>query len=650
MRTNKSDLLNISLTQLVRATSDKLLSDTIELVNQILTPVSRELDRATHKFSTDLFILTIIYALDECMEEGTLKKALQYLVNLEKFKTEKKMLSCISTPTRLSMRHPNVVEALKKFAGSISGMSEGGAKRLVLACYLQWRKGLNMPELTDKEKATYGFASPTNNDELGLHNIRIGTRYELSDATKLATKILKPVQNQTDKTTYEFAQHFLISVSLCTVSQERNPTMDDVLLYAIDPRWDSHKQMLLYPSHIDSLKANQSTKKWLEDFIETALALPEVVSISLIKRSHSLWMQALSLTSPTAKTSNADPVNSVQIFSLSALAAATTAASELHADRSGGAVRILNAAQKNNGFRTLPDPKKAYTVLEAAKSEFENLIAPISYLQKNMVLSAAMGAKNFRVRPVLLLGDPGIGKTYLAMALAKSLGGAMEKVSAGGAGFALNGSQSTWTGGKCGQVFRALAESETTSPVFIIDEIDKMGEDERYPILPVILELLEPGTAAMFKDEFFEMDFDASRIIFILTAKNLNTVPEALRSRVEIFNVPRPDVVQRMRIIKAELKELRAATGQQIQLDTATSITLANRLDIDIRRTNSIVRDAFTQALMDNQKTAMVIIPDDSPCNNKIGFLLGDFSTKKIKSDVRNPKNSRKSFVCSLDL
>ncbi|PJC05628.1 MAG: hypothetical protein CO070_01645 [Gallionellales bacterium CG_4_9_14_0_8_um_filter_55_61] len=73
----KSDLLGKPLTQLIRATSDKLLPDTIELVNQILTPVSRELDRATHKFSTDLFVATILFTLDECGEEGTLENAVQ---------------------------------------------------------------------------------------------------------------------------------------------------------------------------------------------------------------------------------------------------------------------------------------------------------------------------------------------------------------------------------------------------------------------------------------------------------------------------------------------------------------------------------------------------------------------------------------------
>lgn len=480
-----------------------------------------------------------------------------------------------------------------------------------------------------------------------LGEIRIGTGYELSDSIAIATKILKPARSLTDKPTFEFAHSFLVAVILCILNEankDQSPTLDRVLSLPVDPNWDHNRQIILWCKNSLLHGDQKKTKNWIGSFADAALAMPSTVSDSLMKRSHALWVKALSLTSPAESTTViAEPPNSVQIFKLAALAGAATATAELQPERRGSAERIIRGAQKNDGYRTLPDPKKAHAILESVKSEFENLIAPIIFLQKNLILSAAMGAKNFRVRPILLLGEPGIGKTYLAMELAKSLGGAMEKVSASGAGFMLNGSQSTWTGAKCGQVFKALAEGETTSPVFILDEIDKMGDDERHPILPVILELLEPGTAAIFKDEFFEMNFDASRIIFVLTANSLNNVPEALRSRVEIFNVPRPDVDQRMRIIKAEMKGLRTTTGQKIQLDKASSTMLANRTDIDMRRTSSIVRDAFVQAIMDNKKTAIVIIPDDNQCRSKIGFLLGDFSTKKP-----NIEHSRKNFVCSL--
>lgn len=634
MRANKTDFLDQPLTSLVRAFGKNTLPDTIELADQILMPVKGELDRSGRKFSTDLFVVSILYSLNEYDDAANLDHAVQNLVNMQKFGTEKKMLLEISAQT---MRLPGGAEFVRRFAVTINSLSDGLARRLVHACFLQWRNALGMPKLTDKEKVLFGLSLPAKKDAPSLDSIRIGTQYELSDTSALATRILKPVRGQTDKTTYEFAHSLLIAASLCTLHGARNPSMDEVLKFAVDPNWDCAKQIFHHVGRdgVGGEGARPKTKAWAEAFCDTSCAMPGNVSTSLVKRSHALWMQALGLADETAKTATpaalVEPANSVQIFSPSALVAATILVDEMREERKGGGDRLLKAALENNGYRTIPDLKKACAVLEKAKGQFENLITPISYLQKNLVLSAAMGAKSFRVRPILLLGDPGIGKTYLAMALAGSLGGSMEKVSAGGAGFLLNGCQSTWTGAKHGQVFKALAEGSTTSPVFIVDEIDKMGEDERYPILPVLLELLEPGTAAVFKDEFFEMDFDASRIIFILTANSLDNVPEALLSRVEIFDVQRPEPDQRLRIIDAELKELRAQTGKKIRFDKASSQKLADRTDIDMRRTASIVRDAFVEAIMKDEKVAQIVMPVDgkrnggrgSPYNGtSVGFLM----------------------------
>lgn len=634
MRTNKTDFLDQPLTSLVRASGKNALPDTIELADQILMPVKGELDRSGRKFSTDLFVVSILYSLNEYDDAANLDHAVQNLVNMQKFGTEKKMLLEISAQT---IRLPGGTEFVRRFAVTINSLSDGVARRLVHACFLQWRNALGMPKLTDKEKVLFGLSLPAKKDAPSLDSIRIGTQYELSDASALATRILKPVRGQTDKTTYEFAHSLFMAASLCNLHGARNPSMDEVLKFAVDPNWDCAKQIFHHVGRdgVGGEGARPKTRAWAEAFCDTSCAMPGNVSTSLVKRSHALWTQALGLADETAKTATpavlVEPANSVQIFSPSALVAATILVDEMREERKGGGDRLLKAALENNGYRTIPDLKKACAVLEKAKGQFENLITPISYLQKNLVLSAAMGAKSFRVRPILLLGDPGIGKTYLAMALAGSLGGSMEKVSAGGAGFQLNGCQSTWTGAKHGQVFKALAEGSTTSPVFIVDEIDKMGADERYPILPVLLELLEPGTAAVFKDEFFEMDFDASRIIFILTANRLDNVPEALLSRMEIFDVQRPEPDQRLRIIEAELKELRAQTGKKIRFDKASSQKLADRTDIDMRRTTSIVRDAFVEAIMKDEKVAQIVMPVDgkrnagrgSPYNGtSVGFLM----------------------------
>lgn len=135
--------------------------------------------------------------------------------------------------------------------------------------------------------------------------------------------------------------------------------------------------------------------------------------------------------------------------------------------------------------------------------------------------------------------------------------------------------------------------------------------------MPVLLDLFEPDTARCFKDEFFEMEFDASRIIYILTANSLDKVPEALHSRVEIFDVPRPEPAQRLRIIQAEAKQLREATGKNIKLDKVSTQQLAGLIEIDLRKTTRIVKEAFAKALIDNTRVAKLIMPDDNFPTNR---------------------------------
>ena len=135
------------------------------------------------------------------------------------------------------------------------------------------------------------------------------------------------------------------------------------------------------------------------------------------------------------------------------------------------------------------------------------------------------------IPPFLLLGKPGVGKTHFAMQLAQSLGVDMAKISAGGAqgGFQLTGSHTSWKGARPRSLTALLAAGKSAAPVNVINEIDKIV-DARYPVLPVLLNLLERGTAKQFTDEFFEMEIDASKIIFVLTANSTVGIPESLLS------------------------------------------------------------------------------------------------------------------------
>ena len=403
MQTNKSELSERSLSALIRVFGDKVFSDIVDLVDHILTPVKSELSRAGNQFSADLLKASIIYTLGSYQEDIALESVVQNVIELHtsRFKTGLEMVNAISRQTSISLSNKDMSNFVKKFAASVANLSEGMARKLVHASYIQWRKALGMRELTASEQAAYGIELPAKAGESTLQNIRIGTRFELSDATSLATRILNPVRKLTDKPTFEFAHNFFIAVSLHLLHDCRAQRLDAMLSYIVAPGWDCVEQMFNLGSLCNE-GAQPKTKSFAEAFRDDSLALQNSVSSSLVKRSHDLWAKALGMS--VANTiASAESCNSVQIFNLKALAAAATCVSDMHPERKGGAERLLKAAQENNGYRTLPDPKKAFAVLEKAKDQFENLRTPISYLQKNLVLSAAMGAQNFRVRPIFVV-------------------------------------------------------------------------------------------------------------------------------------------------------------------------------------------------------------------------------------------------------
>lgn len=454
--------------------------------------------------------------------------------------------------------------------------------------------------------------------DFDLASIRVGTEHDLADATALALRLLDKASSNLDLVSRQFSHDLLVAVSLYIAYTEKDGTFNDVLHFLVDPAWESAQQMFLYFQHADQAFQLKDAALWRKGFLKKVLPLTdENVAESLRQRCHLHWKRAFNGLGGVAKRK---PRASIPVFNQEDVAKAVMMVSHLKEDQRATVSRILKNAQVNDGYRVVPDAKKASVKLEAAKSRFENLVEPIGRLQIDLVLAAAMKPSDFHITPILLLGDPGIGKTYLATQLADALGVATEKISAGGAhgSFQFTGSHTSWQGARPGSLFTLLAEGESASPVLVIDEVDKLGESN-YPVLPVLLDLLEPNTAKGFKDQFFEMEFDASRMIFVLTANSLDGVPATLLSRVEVFNVPRPEPTQRLRIIDELASQLRLKTKQQIELDKDISEQLSVRMDIDLRKLSRLVKEAFARAMQSGETTANLELPAFSG-KRSIGF------------------------------